>query len=60
MREGIISGADRSRWSVDPYCPDSKKGVPMNLSEQERFDEVFPAHPLSELRRFVQFFVAEN
>lgn len=60
MREGIISCTDRSRWSTDPYCPDFKKGVPMNLSEQERFDEVFPNHPLSELRRFVQFFVAEN
>ena len=60
MREGIISSTDRSRWSADPYCPDFKKGVPMNLSEQERFDEVFPTHPLSELRRFVQFFVAEN
>ena len=60
MREGIISSTDRSRWSTDPYCPDFKKGVPMNLSEQERFDEVFQAHPLSELRRFVQFFVAEN
>ena len=60
MREGIISGTDRSKWSADPYRPDFQRGVPMNLSEQIQFDDAFPTHPLSELRRFVHFFVQEN
>ena len=60
VREGIISSTDRSKWSADPYRPDFQRGVPMNLSEHARFDDAFPTHPLSELRRFVHFLVQEN
>ena len=60
MREGIISAQDRSKWSADPYSPDFRAGALMNLSEQEKFDEAFPSHPLSELRSFVSAFISEN
>lgn len=60
MREGIISSQDKSKWSADPYSPDLRSGALMNLSEQEEFDDSFPSHPLSELRRFVKMFIAEN
>ncbi len=59
-REGIISSGDRSKWCSDPYSPDFRSGALMNLSEQEKFDDSFPAHPLSELRRFVKAFLENN
>ena len=60
IREGIISAQDRSNWSTDPYSPDFRSGALMNLSEQEKFDDAFPSHPLSELRSFVSAFISEN
>ena len=60
MREGIISARDRSKWCADPYQPDFRFGALMNLAEQERFDDAFPSHPLSELRRFVKTFISDN
>lgn len=60
IREGIISHQDRSKWLADPYSPDFRSGALMDLSEQEDFDDFFPSHPLSELRRFVKTFIAEN
>ena len=60
MREGIISKEDKSKWCEDPYSPDFKKGVLLNLSEHEKFDEFFPTHPLSELRRFLKIFISQN
>ena len=32
----------------------------MNRSEQAQYDNLFPRHPLSELRRFVRKVVVEN
>ncbi len=46
-------------WSCDPYDPDFKEGFLMNFSEQERFDEAFPDHPLSKAREFVRN-IADN
>ena len=60
IREGIISAQDRSKWSVDPYSPNFRSGALMNLSEQEKFDDVCPSHPLSELRSFVSAFISDN
>lgn len=60
MCEGRISGQDKSKWTAAPYSPDFRFGALMNLSEQEEFDGSFPSHPLSELRRFVKMFIAEN
>lgn len=47
-------------WTSDPYDPDYKKGFLMNLSEQEKLDEKFPFHPLSEARRFVKYLIENN
>lgn len=60
MREGIISSQDKSKWCADPYSPDFRSGALLNLAEQEEFDDSFPTHPLSELRRFVKTFIAGN
>ena len=60
MREGVISSQDKSKWCSDPYSPDFRSGALMNLAEQEELDESFPTHPLSELRRFVDFFIENN
>jgi len=46
-------------WQEDPYDLTYKKGFLMNRSEQEKYDEIFPWHPLSEARKFLRF-IAEN
>ena len=47
-------------WVSDPYDPWYTRGVRMNRSEQEKFDALFPAHPLSELRKFVKEIILDN
>ena len=47
-------------WSKDLYDPGYSKGIPKNLSEDERFDEMFPTHPLSQLRAFKKTLIEEN
>ena len=37
----------------DPYDEDWKKGVLMNVSELEEFDQFFPGFPLTLCREFV-------
>ena len=56
--EGIIAGRDD--WCKDPYDANYIKGHLMNRSEDERFDAVFPEHPLSEARRFASFIITNN
>lgn len=41
-------------WVCDPYDPSYAHGKPMNMSEQESFDEQFPGHPLSMCRELVR------
>ncbi len=40
-------------WSKDPYDESITAGVLMNLSEQEKYDEMFPGFPLTMCREFV-------
>lgn len=40
-------------WAKDPYDPEYTKGVLMNISEQEQYDERFPDFPLSLCRELV-------
>ena len=47
-------------WSCDPYDPSYTKGIPMNCSESAEYDELFPLHPLSEVRRFVRSVLENN
>jgi len=34
-------------WNFDPYDANSQRQYRMNLSEQEKYDNMFPQHPLS-------------
>lgn len=47
-----ILGADldMEKWMRDPYDPNYKEGLRMNLAEAEQYDSMFPLHPLSLLR----------
>jgi tetratricopeptide (TPR) repeat protein len=47
-------------WSSDPYDPSVSGELLMNLSEQRKYDEVFPEHPLSRARKLVDFVIANN
>ncbi len=47
-------------WMKDPYTPSYNKGLLMNLSEQRKFDRHFPGHPLTELRKYIDFFIENN
>lgn len=51
---------DFDGWSSDPFDPDYKEGFLMNLSEHKEYDEMFQAHPLSEVRRMVAFIIGIN
>lgn len=59
LDEGLISG-DLDEFNCDPYDSRYRYGFLMNLSELEPGDEMFPEHPLSELRSFVKYIVENN
>ena len=46
-------------WTCDPYDEKIDRGALMNISEQERFDEMFPGFPLSMCRELVKFLNGE-
>lgn len=56
---GMIDGVDGG-WLIDPIESSAVDRFPMNLSERESFDEMFPLHPLSELRSLAAFIKAQN
>lgn len=41
-------------WAKDPYDETVTTGALMNLSEDEKYDEKFPEHPLSRLRKYLR------
>ncbi len=47
-------------WWEDPYDSEYKKGFLMNMSEQEKLDELFPTHALSEARKLLKYIVENN
>lgn len=57
-REGLVTmNAEKQTvegWVKDPYDESWEKGALMNLSEQDKFDELFPEHPLTHARIFVK------
>lgn len=55
-----INSSKMDKWFVDPYDKTFRKGLLMNLSEQPKYDELFPQHPLSEARRFVKYIIENN
>lgn len=55
-RAGLISidiNDLKTKWSYNPYNPNKKDGVLMNLSEKEGLDGIFVDHPLSQLRELI-------
>lgn len=56
MRKGLIKLTDDGPegWMKDPYDESIKLPLMMNLSESEEFDEAFPMHPLSRLRKHMK------
>ena len=47
-------------WDRDPYDSNREKGFLMNWTEDEKYDGLFPYHPLSEMRRFISYVVENN
>ena len=47
--EGRLKG-----WMRDPYDNSINLPFMMNLSESEKFDDMFPNHPLSRLRKYLK------
>ncbi len=47
-------------WVRDPYNPERKDDLLMTWIEDEKYDGLFPYHPLSELRRFVKYVLDNN
>ena len=47
-------------WYQDPYEEGLVKGLRMNMSEEEQFDEYFPAHPLSQARALMRDIIELN
>ena len=47
-------------WNEDPYDPTYLDDFLMNISEDEQYDELFPNHPLSKAREFVDYVIDNN
>lgn len=57
---GLSPSEAQKTWFKDPYDESFTKGFLRNYSEQEKYDELFPDHPLSHLHRFVNYVVENN
>ena len=60
INEGKIALPNLNGWRKDPYDENYKRGLLMNLSEQNQYDALFPEHPLSETRRFIEYVIENN
>lgn len=60
MNDGKISLPDMTGWTADPYDKNYRQGLLMNLSEDEKYDDLFPEHPLSEMRKLIKFVIENN
>ncbi len=58
MASGAL-GVGSDDWLCDPYQPELKEGVVMNLAEAEAYDAQFPNHPLSQVRAVLRRLEAE-
>lgn len=52
--EGVLKADDWSAWMHDPYDHAITEGIQYNLSEDEKFDSLFPDHPLSLIRNTIK------
>lgn len=51
--EVLFENQEIKNWFSDPYDSDFKQGVLMNKSEDEKYDNEFPDHPLTIARRMI-------
>lgn len=58
-RENLVTETGQG-WFKDPYDENYTKGLVMNLSEDRKYDYSFPKHPLSELRKLVDYVIENN
>ena len=47
-------------WNEDPFDPEYSHGNRMNCSERNEFDELFPQHPLTQMRMLAEELVELN
>lgn len=60
IKENELTPSEAQKtWFKDPYDESFTKGFLRNYSEQEKFDGMFPDHPLTHLHQFVKY-VADN
>lgn len=50
MGEGLVENT-KEGWFSDPYDPEFKAPVLSNIADREEYDEKFPKHPLSKVRK---------
>lgn len=53
LEELLAVGDPSQMWPPHPYAPDLDPGIPYNIADEIRWDERFPDHPLTRLRRWV-------
>jgi hypothetical protein len=58
-REGVVSMSDTSKWTYDPYDKNLHRQCLMNISEESRFDKMFPEHPLTQCRNFINLVIEQ-
>lgn len=58
-RQGWIDSNGHG-WSQDPYDAEYHHGALMNISENDQFDNSFPNHPLSVIRRLTATLISHN
>jgi hypothetical protein len=62
LKAGTLSRYDTS-WAQDPYFPDYNgvdRSVLRCMSDDEQYDERFPTHPLSHVRRVMRTLSAQH
>lgn len=64
MRDAAVfamTNADiKNGWFADPYDADFTQGLLMNQAEAREYDVMFPEHPLSMAREFLENVIADN
>lgn len=64
MRENMVFAMLKLKnfddWSCDPYDKEYKKGLLMNKSEDRKYDDMTRGHPLTELRKTLEFICNNN
>lgn len=58
-RENLVTEVGKG-WFKDPYDETFTNGLVMNLAEDRKYDHSFPKHPLSEMRKLIEYIIENN